>query len=59
MKTQILTIEIHREKVEFARRNIVKANIPTKVKIITGDALKVIPTLKDTFDFTFIDAEKN
>ncbi len=30
-----------------------------KVKIITGDALKVIPTLKGIFDFAFIDAEKS
>jgi len=56
--SEIVTIEIHREEAEKAGENIVKANIRAKVKIITGDALKVIPTLQGCFDFAFIDAEK-
>ena len=55
----IVTIEIHRNEAEKAGENIVNANIPAKVKIITGDALQVIPTLKGPFDFVFIDAEKS
>jgi predicted O-methyltransferase YrrM len=43
----------------LAGQNIGRANIPPKVKIITGDALQVIPTLKGMFDFVFIDAEKS
>lgn len=43
----------------MAGQNIVKANIPPKIKIITGDALQVIPTLKGLFDFAFIDADKS
>jgi len=35
-----------------------KANIPAHAKIITGNALEVIPTLEGTFDFVFLDAEK-
>ncbi len=58
-KAEIVTIEIHRDEAELAGKNIVKANIPANVKIITGDALQVIPTLKDIFDFAFIDAEKS
>ena len=57
--SEIVTIELHRNEAEIAGENIVKANIPAKVKIITGDALEVIPTLKGSFDFAFIDAEKN
>jgi len=56
--SEIVTIEIHFEEAEVAGENIVKANIPAKVKIVTGDALQVIPTLKGLFDFAFIDAEK-
>jgi predicted O-methyltransferase YrrM len=58
-KSEIVTIEIHRDKAELAGKNIVRANIRPKVKIITGDALEVIPTLDGQFDFAFIDAEKN
>ena len=43
----------------MASKNIVKANVPPKIKIITGDALIVIPTLRGKFDFAFIDAEKS
>jgi predicted O-methyltransferase YrrM len=55
---EIVTIEIHRDEAELAGKNIVRANIPAKVKIIVGDALQVIPTLEGPFDFAFIDAEK-
>ena len=58
-KSEIVTIEIHRDEAELAGKNIVRANIPAKIEIIVGDALQVIPTLKDLFDFAFIDAEKN
>ncbi len=58
-KAEIVTIEIHRDEAELAGKNIVRANIPVKVKIITGDALRVIPTLLGQFDFVFIDAEKS
>jgi predicted O-methyltransferase YrrM len=58
-KAEIVTIEIHRDEAELAGKNIVRANIPPKVKIITGDALQVIPTLMEQFDFAFIDAEKS
>ena len=57
--SEIVTIEIHRDEAEMAGENIVKANLPAKVKIIAGNALEVIPTLKGPFDFAFIDAEKS
>ena len=58
-KAEIVTIEIHRNEAELAGKNIVKANIQARVKIIAGDALPVIPTLIGQFDFAFIDAEKS
>jgi predicted O-methyltransferase YrrM len=57
--SELITIEIHREEAKVAGENIVKANIPAYVKIITGNALDVIPTLEGMFDFAFIDAEKS
>ena len=58
-KAEIVTIEIHRNEAELAGKNIVRANIQARVKIVTGDALQVIPTLMGQFDFAFIDAEKS
>jgi predicted O-methyltransferase YrrM len=45
---EIVTIEIHRSETEIADKSIVKANIPPKVKIILGDAIKVIPTCSNS-----------
>jgi predicted O-methyltransferase YrrM len=58
-ESELVTIEIHREEAKQAGENIVKANIPAYVKIITGNALEVIPNLEGMFDFAFIDAEKS
>ncbi len=58
-EAEIVTIEIHRDEAELAGKNVVRANIPPKIKIIVGDALKVIPSLEGQFDFAFIDAEKS
>jgi len=54
----ITTIEIHPEEAKTAEANIEKAAIKPKVKVLVGDALKLIPTLKDSYDAVFIDAEK-
>jgi predicted O-methyltransferase YrrM len=58
-KAEIISIEIHSDEAELAGQNIGRAKIPAKVKIINGDALQVIPTLKGMFDFAFIDPEKS
>jgi predicted O-methyltransferase YrrM len=54
----ITTIEIHAAEAKMAEANVKRAGIPPKVKVIVGNALKLIPTLKDCFDAVFIDAEK-
>jgi predicted O-methyltransferase YrrM len=56
---QMITIEIHAEEAKTAEENILRAEIPPKVEVITGDAIHFIPKLKGVFDFAFIDAEKN
>ena len=55
---RITTIEIHAKEARAAEQNIERAEIPPKVHVIVGNALKVIPTLKGCFDAVFIDAEK-
>jgi len=54
----ITTIEIHPEEAKTAEANIEKAAIKPRVKVLVGNALRLIPTLNDSYDAVFIDAEK-
>jgi predicted O-methyltransferase YrrM len=55
---RITTIEIHAGEAKLARENIEKAGLRTRIDVIVGDAIKVIPTLTGKFDMIFIDAAK-
>jgi predicted O-methyltransferase YrrM len=55
---EITTIEIHAKEAQMAEENIQQAQVPPKINVIVGDAIEVIPSLKDCFDAAFIDAEK-
>ncbi len=57
-RAQIITIENHAEEAKAAEENVRRAEIPPKVEVITGDAIQIIPRLKGSFDFVFIDADK-
>ena len=52
------TIDINDELAPMVNRYIQKANLSEKIKIHTGNALEIIPQLKETFDLVFIDADK-
>jgi predicted O-methyltransferase YrrM len=54
----VTTLEIHAKRAEEARKNFRKAGLQDVITCKTGDALKVIPTLKGEFDFVFLDAWK-
>jgi len=54
----IITIEVHENEAKQAEENIQKAKILPKVEVMVGDALQILPKLKGSFDFVFIDAEK-
>ena len=54
----LISIEIHANEAKRARTNIKEANIPATIDVIVGDAIAVIPKLKEKFDMVFIDAEK-
>jgi predicted O-methyltransferase YrrM len=43
----------------LVRANAAEASLGRRVKVIAGDALRVIPLLPGRFDFAFIDAEKS
>jgi len=43
----------------LVRANAAEAGLARRVRVISGDALRVIPLLPGRFDFAFIDAEKS
>ena len=52
------TIERDLDRVKEARENIKKAKVEEKINIIEGDAVEILPTLKNIYDIVFIDAAK-
>ncbi|NOZ35330.1 MAG: O-methyltransferase [Chlorobi bacterium] len=58
-KTGLLyTIEINDEKEAVINEFIKKAGFTNKIKLIIGNAIEIIPELKEIFDLIFIDADK-
>ena len=55
---EIITVEVHAGEAEAAKKNVERANLRPKVRVIIGDAKKVIPQLGGVFDFVFLDAAK-
>ena len=52
------TIEIDEIKVEEAKENIKKIGFSDRINVILGNAVDVLPTLKEKYDIVFIDAAK-
>jgi caffeoyl-CoA O-methyltransferase len=52
------TIDINEELLPIASRYIKEAGMENKIKTYTGNALDIIPTINQTFDLVFIDADK-
>lgn len=55
---RIDTIEREAERVKEARENIEKVGVADKIQIYEGDAVEILPTLKERYDAVFIDAAK-
>jgi caffeoyl-CoA O-methyltransferase len=53
------TIDINEELNSIVKRYLKEAGADKKVKVHVGNALEIIPTIKETFDLVFIDADKN
>lgn len=54
----IYTIEVNEEMVTFIDEFVAKSGLEKKIRLIMGNALEIIPTLDETFDLVFIDADK-
>ena len=55
---RIVSLEANYDSAKLANRNIKRVGLENRINIIIGKALKIIPELKEGFDFVFIDAEK-
>ncbi len=57
-KGSVTTIEMDPARADEAEKNIKEAKLEHVIKVVRGDALKVLPTLKDQYDFIFLDSDK-
>ena len=55
---KLITIDPNEETNLFASKFIKNSAFANKIELITGQAQQVIPTLKQTLDLVFIDADK-
>lgn len=55
---KIITLDMQPETHEIAKSFWAKSDLNSKIEGHLGDATKIIPTLNETFDLVFIDADK-
>ena len=55
---KVVTIDRNAELEDFAMSYFEKANVSNKIDFRIGNAIDIIPSLKETFDLVFIDADK-
>jgi len=55
---KLITIDPNEETNLFAKKFFDKSIYKSKIELITGQALTIIPNLKQTIDLVFIDADK-
>jgi caffeoyl-CoA O-methyltransferase len=58
-KGNVTTIDMDAERVKIAKKNISEAGLERTVRVIEGNALKILPTLKEEFDMIFLDSDKD
>ncbi len=58
-KGSLTTLEKDPERVKVARKNIAEAGLAGTAKVVEGDALEILPTLKEEYDLIFLDSDKN
>lgn len=55
---KLITIDINDELEDFARSFINRSKYKEQIELVIGDAINIIPDLKENFDLVFIDADK-
>lgn len=56
---KVTTCELAKPKQDYARASLRAAGLAEQVELICGNALEIIPTLRDGFDFVLVDLWKN
>jgi len=56
---RVVTIEYNKAIAQEAQRNISEAGLSRRVRVLVGDGMDLVPTLRTKFDFLFLDAEKH
>jgi predicted O-methyltransferase YrrM len=54
----LYTLDLNEELESRIKKYIEEAGLQSKIKLLIGDALQIIPTIDETFDLVFIDADK-
>lgn len=55
---RLTTIEIDRERVQLARKNVGEAGLSQRITFVAGDAHAEVAKIEGPFDFVFLDADK-
>jgi predicted O-methyltransferase YrrM len=55
---KLTCVELNEDMAKLARSNITRAGLSDRIRVVVGDAKKVIPTLRGSFDMVFLDAVK-
>ena len=55
---KIDTIERDEERIKEAKINFKNVGVEEKIKLYEGDAVEILPTIKEKYDMVFIDAAK-
>ncbi len=55
---RLTCVEMNPYLAKFVKANVAEAGLARKVRVVVGDALRVIPLLSGRFDFVLIDAAK-
>lgn len=57
-ETHITTIEKYEKRIPIAKENFQTANMQHRITLLEGDALEILKSIDETFDFIFMDAAK-
>ena len=55
---KLVTLELRADDAATAEKYFAKSGLGSKIDLRVGDALEIIPTLKENWDLVFIDADK-
>ncbi len=55
---KLVTLELREDDAATAKKYFAKAGMESKIDLHVGDALEIIPALKENWDLVFIDADK-